>query len=292
MIIKLSGYGDEISPDLDVQMDVLASEGISYIDLRSVGNKNVLQLTDEEITDIKKRLDARGFKISSIASPIGKTDIHDDFSLQQKDVIRAIQLAKYFGTPFIRIFSFLIPKGEDPVKNSDEVCKRMKEITHIAEQEGVTLVFKNEMESYGDNGARVREILECVNSSHLRFAFDPGNFILVQVLPITDTYPYVKNFINYIHIKDARVNTGEIVLPGEGDGELYKLISALKVKNYWTCRPQSQPVESNFGAEWVNLANCRRWRKYTALYREFAAGIPLRNRSKMANYLSGINSLL
>lgn len=40
-LIQLSGFGDEISPDLEIQMDVLVSEGISYIDLRSVKDKNV-----------------------------------------------------------------------------------------------------------------------------------------------------------------------------------------------------------------------------------------------------------
>lgn len=49
--------------------------------------------------------------------------------------------------PFIRIFSYLILKGGDP-EYSEEVFKRMMELTRIAEQEGITLVFKNEMESY------------------------------------------------------------------------------------------------------------------------------------------------
>lgn len=231
-VIKLSGYGDEISPDLEVQMDILASEGISYIDLRSVEDKNVLKLTDEEIADIKKRLDARGFKVASIASPIGKVDINDAFAPHLKDFMRAIHLAKYFDTRFIRIFSFLIPKGEKPYKYRNEVFRRMKELTCIAEQEGITLVFKNEMKTYGDNGERARDILEYVNSAHLRFAFDPANFIQVQVLPMTDAYPYVESYIDYIHIKDARMSTGEIVPAGEGDGELRKLIFALKEKNY------------------------------------------------------------
>ncbi|MCY9667204.1 hypothetical protein M5X11_20080, partial [Paenibacillus alginolyticus] len=54
-IITLSGYGDEIADDLETQLDVLASEGIRDLDLRSVWSKNVLELSDEEIVHIKPR---------------------------------------------------------------------------------------------------------------------------------------------------------------------------------------------------------------------------------------------
>jgi hypothetical protein len=53
-MITLTAFGDEISPDLEIQMDTLASEGIYYIDLRGVGGKNVLQLNDDEVAEIKK----------------------------------------------------------------------------------------------------------------------------------------------------------------------------------------------------------------------------------------------
>jgi sugar phosphate isomerase/epimerase len=231
-MILLSGFGDEISPDLEIQLDVLVSEGFSYLDLRSVNDINILKLTNKEIMDIKKRLDARGFKVSSIASPIGKISITDDFDTHLNDFMRAIQLAKYFETPYIRIFSFYIPKEEDPYKYREQVLRRMVELTQIAEKEGVLLVLENEKDLYGDNGARARDILEHVNSPHLRFLFDPANFVQVQVQPMTDAYPYVKDFIEYVHIKDALMKTGEVVPPGEGDGELRALIAALKERNY------------------------------------------------------------
>lgn len=85
---------------------------------------------------------------------------------------------------------------------------------------------------YVDTGDRARDILGTINSPHLRLAFDPANFIRAQVLPMTDAYPLVKDYISYIHMKDARVNTGEVVPPGEGDGEIRKLLAALKEKNY------------------------------------------------------------
>ncbi len=231
-MITLAGFGDEISPDLGMQMDVLALEGISYIDLRSVGGKNVLQLDDEEIAVIKKRIDERGFYISSIASPIGKISITDSFTPHLKDFMQAIHLAKFFGTPYIRITSFIIPKGENPYKYKNEVLRRIKEMTHIAEHEGIILLLENDSTMYGDNGERNRDILESINSHHLRFAFDPANFIQSHVFPMSEAYPLVEPYISYIHMKDARMNTGEVVPAGEGDGEIRQLLAALKEKKY------------------------------------------------------------
>lgn len=230
--IKLSAFADEISPNIETAMDLLAAEGIYYIDLRTVDGKNVLQLTDKEVHDIKKRLDTRGFKIASIASPIGNTGILEDFTPHIKDFMRAIHLANYFGTPYIRIFSFFVPKGEPKYKYKDKVLARMKELTQIAEREGVILVIDNDPPFYVDTGNRARQILGMINSPHLRLAFDPANFIRAQVLPMTDAYPLVEPYISYIHMKDARINMGKVVPAGEGDGEIRKLIAALKEKNY------------------------------------------------------------
>jgi choline dehydrogenase-like flavoprotein/sugar phosphate isomerase/epimerase len=231
-MITLTAFGDEISPDLEIQMDTLASEGIYYIDLRGVGGKNVLQLNDDEVAEIKKRLDARGFRISSIASPIGIIPITDDFTPQLNDMRRAIYLAKYFGTPYIRIRSFIIPQGENPLKYRAEVLRRIKDLTHIAEHESVILLLENDTTMYGDTGERTLDILQSINSTNLRFAFDPVNFIRSSVLPMTHAYPLVEPYISYIHLKDAQIDTGKVVPPGKGDAEIEKLLTSLQEKRY------------------------------------------------------------
>lgn len=110
-LVTLSAFGDEFAPDMETQMDLLAAEEIYHIDLRTVRGINVLQLSDQEIEEIKKRVNARGFQIASIASPIGNTPITKDFTPHVKDFMRAIHLAHYFDTPYIRIFSFYVPRG-------------------------------------------------------------------------------------------------------------------------------------------------------------------------------------
>ena len=41
MTMTLSGFADEISPDLDEQLTVLAAQSITHLELRSVWSVNV-----------------------------------------------------------------------------------------------------------------------------------------------------------------------------------------------------------------------------------------------------------
>ncbi len=69
-MIRLSAFADEISPDLDEQIATLQRQGIRYLDLRSMWNINVLDLSDAHIRQIKQILDAQrhargGYRFSS-----------------------------------------------------------------------------------------------------------------------------------------------------------------------------------------------------------------------------------
>lgn len=121
-MVILTGFADEISPDLDTQLDVLESEGISHLELRGVWENNVLKLSDAELEKVKERLNARGFKVSYIGSPIGKIKITDDFAPHLEDFKRAIALARFFETSNIRIFSFFIPEGMNRSNMKRKCC--------------------------------------------------------------------------------------------------------------------------------------------------------------------------
>ena len=78
-MIRLSAFADEISPDLDEQIAVLSSEKVHFLDLRSVWNTNVLDLSDQQVARIKETLDAHGIGVAAIGSPIGKVPIDSSF---------------------------------------------------------------------------------------------------------------------------------------------------------------------------------------------------------------------
>ncbi len=227
----LSGFADEISPELDVQLNVLQSLDIRYLELRGVWGKGVLALSDQEIRTVKVELDARSIGVSAIGSPIGKIKIDDPFPPHLEELRRAIALAEYFGSDYVRIFSFFVPEGEAKAHRS-AVMDRMAGLLDVAKGHPVTLLHENERHIYGDVPDRCRDILETLDSPQLRMTFDPANFVMLGVRPYTDAYPLLESYIDYMHIKDGDMATRTVVPAGEGDGEVREVLGALMERGF------------------------------------------------------------
>ena len=78
-MIRLSAFSDEAAKDLDGQIEALKRNGIPYTELRSVGGKNVRELSVKEACECEKRLSDNGIKVWAVGSPLGKVDIDIDF---------------------------------------------------------------------------------------------------------------------------------------------------------------------------------------------------------------------
>ncbi|MGQ9681466.1 MAG: sugar phosphate isomerase/epimerase family protein [Anaerolineae bacterium] len=222
----LTGFGDEISPDLTAQLDLLAGEGIRHLDLRGVWGTNVLDLTDEQARRVRAELQARGFAVSSIASPIGKIGIEDPFPPHLERFRRALDLAEFFGAPFIRVFSFYVPRGQAE-RHREQVMERLQALAELADGRPVTIGHENERGIYGDVPERCLDIIRTINRPQWRTIFDPANYVLDGVRPYTDAYPLLADSIAYLHIKDARSVDGIVVPAGEGDGQVREVLHAL-----------------------------------------------------------------
>lgn len=230
-MFTLSGFADEISENLDVQLDVLEELGIRYLEFRGVWGKNVLALDDKEIERVKEALDARGIGVSAIGSPIGKIQIDDPFAPHLEHFRRAVELAEWLGAPYIRMFSFFVPEGQADDFRA-EVMERLEALLAAAQGHDVTLVHENERHIYGDIPRRCRDILETFDSPQLRMTFDPANFVLCGVHPVSDGYELLKDYIDYLHIKDALMDEGQVVPAGQGDGELRELLRRLQQSGF------------------------------------------------------------
>lgn len=230
-MFTLSGFADEISADLNEQLDVLERLGIGYLEFRGVWNTGVLDLSDEQVREVKKALDGRGIKVSAIGSPIGKIKIDDPFEPHLAAFRRAVMLAEYFETPYIRLFSFFVPEGE-AAAHRDEVMRRMGALLEAAMGHPVTLLHENERHIYGDIPSRCADLMKTFDTPRLRCTFDPANFVLCGVHPFTDGWDLLKDYTVYLHIKDALMGPGQVVPAGQGDGELRPLISALVASGY------------------------------------------------------------
>ena len=228
----LSGFADEIDPDLQTQCRVLTELGIRYIELRSAWDTNVLDLTDEQVEDVARILAEHDIQVSSIGSPIGKINIADDFAPHLERADRAIAVARRLGAPFIRVFSFFLRPDQHPDTVRDEVIARMTALAERARAGGVVLLHENEKDIYGDTPARVHDIVTSVDSPALRLAWDPANYVQVGVIPYPDGYELLRPYTDYIQIKDAVLATGEVVPAGHGDGRVPETIRALATDGF------------------------------------------------------------
>lgn len=237
MTFTLTGFADEISRDLGEQIDLLNKLGIKYVEFRSAWGTKVLDLSDEELEKAKKMLDDNGIKLSAVGSDIGKIQITDPFEGHLKRAAHSVEVAKFFGAPYIRMFSFFMPEGEDFDNYRDEVISRTKEMVKLAEAGGVTMLHENEKDIYGDIPRRVIDLMESVNSPNYRAIFDPANYVQCEIKPFDEAYGQVRKYTDYIHCKDAKADTKklgveEVVPCGEGDGQVREVVAALAKDGY------------------------------------------------------------
>ena len=228
----LTGFADEISPELEEQLETLAQESMGYMELRSVWNTNVLDLTDEELGRVKSATAQRGIRISSIGSPIGKVPVTEPFGPHLERFRRALYAADVMEAPYIRVFSFFVPEGQEPGHYRDEVIDRMGIMASQAENSGITLLHENEKDIYGDVPSRCLDLLASVGSPALRAAWDAANFVQCGVRPYREGYVSLRPYVEYVHVKDALSGSDEVVPAGEGDGQLPETLSALRASGF------------------------------------------------------------
>jgi 3-dehydroshikimate dehydratase len=229
-MFKISGFADEMAESFAEQLAACKRIGLEYVELRGVDGKNIIELTDSDISRCRDMLAAAKISVSSIGSPVGKVGLAEPRTMELERLDRAIELARAFDTGFIRIFSFYLPEGATRESSRDSVVKRLADFASRAEAApGIVLVLENEREIYGESAVHCRELLDAVPSRSLMMNLDPGNFVLCGVKVFPDAYQLLADRIAYLHIKDA-TRQGEICLPGQGDGDIGELLAAVAGK--------------------------------------------------------------
>jgi sugar phosphate isomerase/epimerase len=110
-------------------------------------------------------------------------------------------------------------------------------LTALAQAEGFTLLLENEKDIVGDTLARCRALLTGVNSPHLRFVWDPANFVQVgEAQAVERGWPLLGDYTAHLHVKDALLSTPEglpaVRVAGEGDGQVDLLLAKLRDSGY------------------------------------------------------------
>lgn len=228
----LSGFADEIDPSLTAQLDGLDLHGIKFIEMRNIDGKNLVHYTLEEVREIKSQLDARGIKLSAVGSPLGKIGINDDFEPHLELFKHTLEIAKIMDCQYIRMFSFFIPKDEKPETYRDEVIERWRQFAEAAQGSGVILLHENESGIYGDTPERCFDLLKSLNCDYVKGIFDFANFVQCGAKNYPEGYELLKDYIVYVHIKDAVYSDRHVVPAGEGDGHVEEILKELYSSGY------------------------------------------------------------
>ncbi|MHC4228047.1 MAG: sugar phosphate isomerase/epimerase, partial [Planctomycetota bacterium] len=110
---KLSAFADEVTEDFLAQVEFLAGEKVGHIEPRFVNKKNIMDLTKGELDEARTMIRDHGLKVSAIGSPIGKVKLDEPFEPHLDKFKHAVDLALFFETPYIRMFSYYAPEGKD-----------------------------------------------------------------------------------------------------------------------------------------------------------------------------------
>jgi sugar phosphate isomerase/epimerase len=236
MPFELSAFGDEIADDFETQLTVLNELGIQRLDLRAAWGENVRSFSDATVARIKAACAAHAITVGCIGSPVGKTPIDEPLSDVLPVLERIMQIAGALGTRNIRIFSFYPPDIRTNAHYNDYLelsIERLGELTAVAAREGFTLLLENEKEIVTDIPERCLAALKDIDSPHLRFIWDPANFVQVGVADqVTHYWDLLSPYLAYVHIKDARLGDGGVTPAGEGDGQVPELIANLRLVGY------------------------------------------------------------
>jgi sugar phosphate isomerase/epimerase len=222
---RVAVINDEISPDLDHACYVASHDfGMNWIELRSIGGKNLMALSDAEVDEALKTLAKYKLRVTDIASPLFKTDwpsapkspygskgdMHaaaEATFKQQDDILeKAIALAKQFKTDKVRCFDFW--RLDDIAPYRAAIDDKLRSAAEAAGKQGVLLVLENEFECNTATGREAARTLNAIQTPHLALNWDPGNAVMrgeLDAFPTAwETLP--KNRIHHCHCKNAVKN--------------------------------------------------------------------------------------
>jgi len=237
--MKIAAITDEISKDLAYALDVLGREEIRHIDLRGVWGGNVIDLSDAEAEEADRLIEDGGFTVVAISTPIGKTQITDDFAPEVARFQRALELAQRFGASYIRVFSFYAT-AEEAALYREEALTRLRTLCEMAQPLGITLAHENE--EGGFCAWRPEECLAFHQAlpNNFRALFEPCSFTVMNYDPYTEALPLLRPYLAYVHVRDTPRGTTHYGVVGEGDVRWTDILTDLKhhhFQGYLTLEP-------------------------------------------------------
>jgi sugar phosphate isomerase/epimerase len=218
-MMSLAAFADEISPTLPEALATVRSRGVDRIDLRSVGNINILDLDDRQVDDIRRLLADEGVTVAAIATPIGKVPVDSPAATERVRFERALDIAIRLSARYIRVFSGYGPEktwrsDADRDVWNNAVTHRIAGMDVEAARNGVTVLVENDRGTYAESPDRMLTLLDDTGSDTIRTAFDAANYVLCG-FDAYSAFTALRAWLGCLHVKDVD-DAGRVVVAGQG----------------------------------------------------------------------------
>jgi len=241
---NLSAFTDEAGDALQIQIEAAQRAGISGLDLRTVDGFNVSVLPLEHGRTVRQKLDDAGLRVQMLGSPIGKTDIGDDFAPELQKLRHLGELAPILGCDAVRIFSFYNAHGAAHAQWQAIALDRLGELRDLARALGLRLFHENERHIFGDLGRDVLQIAE-LRDANFGLIFDFDNFNQSSE-DVWATWESLRDQTDAFHLKDSTSENQHVPI-GQGAGQIERILADAKTRG-WRGMLSIEPHLSHSGA--------------------------------------------
>jgi sugar phosphate isomerase/epimerase len=244
--LALAVIGDEIGPTLDEMISFCAENDVRRLDMRTVGGRNLMGMTLDEVSDIARTLEKAGLSVPTFVSPVlkwpmpgkeaagGKVDFAFDPATCPADdpLAHAFDLAIVLKARKLRVFSHLRYPGYQPL----DLVPRFERLADLAATYSVDVEIENEpvcnvgsvaelaqffAEYPEPRHATIKPLIDIANGWSI--GAPPGDADIEQLAPYVDA----------IHLKDRDMTAKRTVPMGDGDvpwaDELRRLLRGVTV---------------------------------------------------------------
>jgi sugar phosphate isomerase/epimerase len=296
-----TGFADEVSSDLALQIKATRELGWQYIETRNINGKTLGTLSDSEFEVVEAMLNESNIKFNCYGSAIANWACHprkeEDFQKSLDDLYRAIPRMHKLGIKLLRGMSFLTPTDETPDSPELEaiIFRKVRKLVEICADNGIVYGHENCMNYGGLSHRHTLKLLEKVNHENLKLIYDTGNpcfnyrALGSKPYPLQSSWEFYKNVrehIVYVHIKDAVAlpqddgvrPTPVFTWAGEGTGDVRAIVKDLLQSGYdggfsmephvatvFHAQDQSQSLESVKYSSYIEYG-----RRFEKLYNELA----------------------
>jgi len=225
---RISIINDEVSDSLGEVVKFLHKQKLKYVEIRSIGKKNILDIPLRDLKKYGDSLRKNNISVSCIASPIlkwlpkerkilkGRKDSKFDsfyFRGVSSDFEKVFETADIFNAKYIRIFSFLKYDNFD-IKHLEIPMARLK---FLAKKHKKVLLMENEPACNLNSIKDLKLFMKLYGSDRLKLLIDIGNLYKNSNRLSEEELEKIKDFIEYVHIKDYSFSAKNYVPLGEGD---------------------------------------------------------------------------